>query len=201
MAATSAAYAATTPATPLSSASRSAHDGSPNQRATWAMYARQTESSQFRGSTGIAGTCPAIAASIPSHIAGATAGRAIRFAASDPAETVPKWWAISGAVATVAAMLIAVPSARARRGVPGPWPPSSSDARRLVQRKMPTTAAKLSCQPISAQARGSSARVTTAASRSAYQRELGLPARAATSPAAPIAPARWIEGPAPVTGT
>ena len=54
---------------------------------------------------------------------------------------------------------------------------------------------------MSAQARGSSASVTTAASRSAYQRELGLPASAATSPAAPIAPARWIDGPAPVTGT
>ena len=99
-------------------------------------------------------------ASIPSHIAGATAGRATRFAASDPTETVPKWCAIRGAVATVAAMLIAVPSASALRGDPGGRPPSSSAARRRVHRKIPTTAAKLSCQPMSEHARGSSARVS-----------------------------------------
>ena len=63
------------------------------------------------------------------------------------------------------------------------------------------TAAKLSRQPTSPLARGLIASVTKAASRIAYQRERGRPARAATIPAAPITPARWIEGPAPVTGT
>jgi hypothetical protein len=43
--------------------------------------------------------------------------------------------------------------------------------------------------------------VTATASSSAYQRERGVPASPATTPAAPITPARWIEGPAPVTAT
>ena len=63
------------------------------------------------------------------------------------------------------------------------------------------TAAKLSCQPTSAAARGSTARVAQAASASAYQRERGRSASAATTAAAPITPARWIDGPAPVTQT
>ena len=60
---------------------------------------------------------------------------------------------------------------------------------------MPTTAAKLSCQPTSPAARGSRPRVTAAASRSTYQRDRGRSASAATIPAAPITPARWIDGP------
>ena len=66
---------------------------------------------------------------------------------------------------------------------------------------IPITAAKLSCQPASPLVRGLIASVTKAASRIAYQRERGRPASAATTPAAPMTPARWIEGPAPVTGT
>ena len=60
---------------------------------------------------------------------------------------------------------------------------------------IPITAAKLSCQPTSPSARGLIASVIAAASSTAYQRERGRSARAATSPAAPITPARWIEGP------
>jgi hypothetical protein len=43
--------------------------------------------------------------------------------------------------------------------------------------------------------------VIAAASSSAYQRELGRLSSAAAIPAAPITPARWIDGPAPATGT
>jgi hypothetical protein len=66
---------------------------------------------------------------------------------------------------------------------------------------MPTTAAKLSCHPMSSQARGSSVSVKAAASKRPYQREAGRPASIASVAAAPIAPARRIEGPAPVSGT
>ncbi len=54
---------------------------------------------------------------------------------------------------------------------------------------------------MSAVARGSMARVTAAASPSAYQRAVGRLASAATMPATPITPARWIDAPAPATGT
>ena len=65
----------------------------------------------------------------------------------------------------------------------------------------PATAANESCQPGSAAAYGLSASVTAAASPSAYQRDAGRPASAAASPAIPITPARWIDGPAPASGT
>ena len=52
--------------------------------------------------------------SIPIHITGATAGRTSRFAGIDASEMRSKSWAISGAVATVAASVIAAPSASAR---------------------------------------------------------------------------------------
>jgi len=42
------------------------------------------------GSTGSHSTWPAAAASIPSHITGASAGTATRFAGSETSETVPK---------------------------------------------------------------------------------------------------------------
>ena len=60
---------------------------------------------------------------------------------------------------------------------------------------MPTTAAKLSCQPTSCHARGSSPSVTAHAISSPYQRDAGRPASAASVPAMPIAPARTIDGP------
>ena len=50
---------------------------------------------------------------MPSHMAGATAGSASRLAGSPASGTEPKWWASSGAVASVAATVIATPSARA----------------------------------------------------------------------------------------
>ena len=52
---------------------------------------------------------------MPSHIAGATAGSASRLASRVAVESVSKWKAISGAVASVAAIVIAAPSASARR--------------------------------------------------------------------------------------
>ena len=63
------------------------------------------------------------------------------------------------------------------------------------------TATNDNCHPGSSGARGFSASVTAAASNSAYQRCPGRPASAAMSPAIPITPARWIDGPAPVSGT
>ena len=65
----------------------------------------------------------------------------------------------------------------------------------------PATAANESCQPGSPDASGLSVSVTAAARPSAYQRDDGRPASAATSPAIPITPARWIDGPPPASGT
>ena len=67
---------------------------------------------------------------------------------------------------------------------------------------IPTTAAKLSCQPTSPPNRGLISNVATAAS-SGGQAATRRPARArvARIAAAPITPARWIEGPAPAIGT
>jgi hypothetical protein len=66
---------------------------------------------------------------------------------------------------------------------------------------MAATAAKLSCQPTSSTARGLSASVTAVASNSACQRAAGRPASTATTPAAPMTPARSIDGPLPASGT
>ena len=49
--------------------------------------------------------------------------------------------------------------------------------------------------------RGLHRSVAAAASSSAYQRDAGRPAIAATVVAAPITPARWIDGPPPASGT
>ena len=109
---------------------------------------------------------------------------------------MPKWWAISGAVATVAATVIATPSASGR-GSAGERPAQQA----APATRIPTTAANESCQPGSPHARGLSASVTAAASSSAYQRDAGRAAASATSAAAPITPARWSDGPAPASGT
>ena len=135
-------------------------------------------------------------ASTPSHITGAIAGAASRFAGSAASDTCWKCSAISGAVPSVAAVVIAATSAtgpgmrRANAARSGCAPASSA-----------ATATNDNCHPGSSGARGFSASVTAAASSSAYQRCPGRPAKAATSPAIPITPARWIEGPAPVNGT
>ncbi len=63
------------------------------------------------GSTGIAGTWPTMQASIPSHIIGATAGRARRLAGSEAIEIASNAFAISGAVASVAEIVTPAPSA------------------------------------------------------------------------------------------
>ncbi len=115
------------------------------------------------GPTGRPGTCPAAAASIPSHIEGATAGSAKRFAASVVVETAPKWKAISGAVASVAAIVRAAPSATAPPMPPEPIRIAIARRSGAARSRIPTTAAKLSCQPTSAAIRGSTARVTIAA--------------------------------------
>ena len=126
-------------------------------------------------------------ASIPSHIMGATAGRARRLAGSD-------------------AMRHRAEGARHQRrrgerrrdrhpgalgeGTPqagvsaGGVPPRAESRSREAQSRIPITAAKLSCQPTSPLARGLSARVARAASSTAYQRERGRPASAATTPVA-----------------
>jgi hypothetical protein len=153
------------------------------------------------GSTGKNGAWPRIPVSMPTHIAGATAGAARMFAGSAAGENWSKAAAISGAVATVAATVTATASANARRADPRTASPEISEISRLAQSMIPITAAKLSCQPTSPSAPGFTARVRHAASSTAYQRERGRSASAATSPAAPITPARWIDGPAPVTGT
>jgi hypothetical protein len=74
---------------------------------------------------------------------------------------------MSGAVARVAASVIATPSARPRFQLPSPIRPSRSFLSGAAQTKIPTTAAKLSCQPTSELERGFRARVATAASSSA----------------------------------
>ncbi len=90
-----------------------------------------------------------------------TAGRARTLAGRLAAETEPKWWAMSGAVATVAATVTAIPSASSRGSRP----------RRLrsggASTMIPATAANDSCQPTSPAARGLSASVAAAASNSA----------------------------------
>ena len=64
---------------------------------------------------------------------------------------------------------------RPARGAPSraPAPPRAGRGQALAQSMIPMTAAKLSCQPTSPSARGLIARVTPAASSTAYQRERG----------------------------
>ena len=132
---------------------------------------------------------------MPVHITSGIAGSAARFAGSAASDTRSKWKAISGAVARLAATVKAAPMRS------GSGSPRSTPASGRASTKIPATAAKLSCQPTSCHARGSKPSVTVAASRSAYHRDAGRPANAATTPAKPITPARMTEGPAPVTGT
>ena len=84
-----------------------------------------------------AGPGAAAATAIPSHIAGATAGRASTLAGSDVVESDSKWKAISGAVASVAATVTATPSARARRQPPESQPRSSASRRGAAQHEDP----------------------------------------------------------------
>ena len=152
--------------------------------------------SAAKGAARGSATCAAAAASIPSHITGAIAGAASRFAGSAASEICSKCSAISGAVPTVAAIVIAATSATG----PGTLRASTSRSGATPTSRAPT-AANESCQPGSPAARGLSVSVSAAASSRAYQRRAGRPASAATRPATPITPARWIDGPPPASGT
>ena len=66
---------------------------------------------------------------------------------------------------------------------------------------IPATAANESCQPTSLTSRGLIASVVAAAISIPYQRDAGRPSIIAAMPAAPIAAARWSDGPAPASGT
>ena len=86
----------------------------------------------MNGSASGGANWPATPASTPSHITGAIAGAARRFAGSETSESCSKCSAISGAVPTVAATVIAVASAsgsgirRASRRLSGAAPISSA---------------------------------------------------------------------------
>ena len=140
---------------------------------------------------------PSAPAIVPSHMTGATAGAASTLTGSDTSDRRSKCSAISGAVPSVAAAVTASASASPRG--------TRRRRRRALSAgtsaSIASTAAKLSCQPGSSAARGLAASVTAAASSSAYQRDAGRPASAATRPATPMTPARWIDGPAPASGT
>ena len=56
---------------------------------------------------------------MPTHMTGATAGRTSTFAGIDASDRRSKSWAMSGAVATVAASVIAMPSLRPRATASG----------------------------------------------------------------------------------
>ena len=108
-----------------------------------------------------------MAISIPSHITGATATSTSTLAGIDASESRSKSCAISGAVATVAASVIAMPSLRPRARGFGRLPLSRSSISSRsgpAQSMIPSTAAKLSCQPTSEPKRGLISRVAAAAS-------------------------------------
>lgn len=138
---------------------------------------------------------------MPSHIAGAMAGSASRLEIRVVVESASKWKAIKGAVASVAAIVTAAPSARAPRQPRAPTRRASAVRSGLARARMPSTAAKLSCQPTSAAMPGSIAAVTAAATTSAWSRDPRRPASVASTPRAPIRPARTIDGPPPTSGT
>ena len=66
------------------------------------MSPRSTSFTELSGPTGAAGNWARAATVIPSHIAGATAGRTSRFAGSAANENTSKWCAAIGAVIAVA---------------------------------------------------------------------------------------------------
>ena len=79
-----------------------------------ATHCTKASSGAFAALNGVAragASCAAVAASIPSHITGAIAAAASRFAGSAASDTCWKWNAISGAVPTVAAIVMAATSA------------------------------------------------------------------------------------------
>ena len=149
-------------------------------------------SSAFSSSAGASETCAAAGASIPIHITGAIAGSASRFAGRATSETRPKWNDISGAVATRRGDRQRAPRVRERLG-------QRARARRVSggheQRRCPTTAAKLSCQPTSCHARGSSASVTRPREQQRVPARRRPAGERGATPAAPITPARMDRRP------
>ena len=81
------------------------------QWATRAHVREQVGVSALSSSAGTSETCAGREPSIPIHITGAIAGSATTFATRLTSETRPKWNDISGAVASVAATVIAAPAA------------------------------------------------------------------------------------------
>ncbi len=119
------------------------------------------------------------------------------FAGIATTDSVPNVAAATGAVPSVAAVVSATASA-----TPAERPAASSrPASGAVSTMIARTAAKLSLQPGSSMAAGSSDRVRTTASNSACQRSAGRDASAATTLTAPMIPARWIDAPDPAKGT
>ena len=141
-------------------------------------------------------TWAAAALSMPSHITGATAGSAARFAGSAASEARPKWNAIRGAVASVAATVSAAPlrsGSGSRRQRPPQRPREREDADHRGEAQLPADVL-----PRARVQRRASRRTRAAARTSARP---GGPRAPRACPAMPIAPARTIDGPAPVSGT
>ena len=116
----------------------------------------RSRSARSAARPGTSDTCAAAALSMPIHITGANRRQRGQVRRAAPRATRARSGsAISGAVASVAATVSAAPmrSGSGRR---------AQRARRAGARarRCPTTAAKLSCQPTSCHARGSSASVT-----------------------------------------
>ena len=159
---------------------------------------RGTRQAATTGAASAVPTCPSGHRSIASHMAGATAGAASALASSGPRLPCPKCCRDErrGAERRRAGDARwprrAPPTTRAAPGRPGTRPAS---ARMRHDRR------ELSCQPTSSMARGLRAQRRGAASSRACRRAAGRPASTATTPAAPITPARSIEGPPPASGT
>ena len=142
IAAASSAYA---PASAAGEPSRSGTTAAGAAANVWATHSTNASSgalTALKGSASAGATCAAAAPSIPSHITGAIAAAASRLAGRAASDTCSKCSAISGAVPTVAAIVIAATSATGsgirRASTPRSRGASASSA---------TTAANESCQP------------------------------------------------------
>ena len=185
--------------------------GRRSQRASAARAARRA--GRCRGSSGP--TTPSAALTIPSHMAGATAGKRQQVCRKprerDGSEVVREQGRGRDRGRDRDGDALAEPvhhrPPRTGRRPPRGARASSSAIRRSraasgrPATRMPATATNDSCQPGSPQARGFRASVTAAASSSAYQRDDGRESVIAAIPAAPITPARCSDGPAPASGT
>ena len=131
-------------------------------------------------------------------MAGATAGAASTLAGSETSEACPKCAAMSGAVPSVAAPVSAVASARPRgsprRTRPSRTRPASSeDGHDRREAQLPADVLDRARVERQRDGRRQQQRVPA--------RGRAGPASTATTAAAPITPARWIDGPPPASGT